>query len=545
MLDITIKVDDKKFTYPKGVSLLEISKDFVNNFNDKIIIAKLNGSLCELNQKVLNNSTVKFFDRYSMEGNKVYESGLLFILIKAFKDELDTDITIEHSLDKGILVKTAKGINQDLLNRVKARMEIIISEDKKIDKLLINRKEAIAYYQKEKELDKVSMLKYNTNTNINLYKLSNTYDYFFSNLPISTGYIKEFKLNLIDEDSFVISYPNLYNSKINYKHHEKVFGEFEKFSDWSKRIGIVSISDLNMKVSDGTINDYIFLSEIYQNNNLYNIAKSISSNKNIKVVLISGPSSSGKTTTSRKLKLFLKGFGIHPKTLSIDDYFVDREKTPKKEDGTYDYESLDAIKVDLFNRDISKLLKGEKVKTPTYDFISGKSTYISDPIELKEDEILIIEGLHALNEKLTYLIDKKNKYKIYLSPLVVLNLDNHNRIKTSDIRLLRRIVRDSKTRGYKAEDVLSVWENVRDGEEKNVFPFQDEADVVFNTALLYELGSLKTYAEPLLYLVDEKSEYYNDAVRLLNLLKVILPIPSDFIPRDSILREFIGDGYYL
>ena len=255
MLDITIKVNDTKYTYPKGISLLEISKDFVNNFKDKIIISKVNGSLCELNQKIFNNSTVKFFDRYSLEGNKVYESGLLFILIKAFKDELDTRLKIEHSLDKGILVTTDKMINEELLKRVKKRIDNIISEDIQIDKLLINRKEAIAYYQKEKELDKVNMLRYNTNTNINLYKLDNTYDYFFSNLPISTGYIKEYKLNLINTSSFVISYPNLYYDKINYRHHEKLFSEFKRFSDWSNKIGIEYISDLNNKVSNGDIND--------------------------------------------------------------------------------------------------------------------------------------------------------------------------------------------------------------------------------------------------------------------------------------------------
>ena len=545
MLDITVKINDKKYSYPKGISLLDISKDFQSKFNHKIIIAKVNESISELSKKIYDNCSIGFYDRSMYEGLKAYESGLLFIMIKAFKDEFNIDVIIKHSLDKGILVKTNHSINNEVLTKVKKRMDEIIKKDIPIDKLLINRKEAIKYYEKNKEYDKVKMLKYNTNTNVNLYKLDNMYDYFFSFLPVSTGYMEEYKLNLIDDNNFVISYPSLYSDKISYKHHDKLFNEFEEYSEWCKKIGISTIPDLNERVSNGTINDYIFLSETHQNNNLYEIARKIFNNKNIRIVLISGPSSSGKTTTSRKLQLFLKGFGVNPKTLSIDDYFVDREKTPRKEDGTLDYECIESIRIDAFNKDLAKLLKGEKVKTPTFNFIEGKGEYITEPMELKKDEILIIEGLHALNEKISSLVDKKNKYKIYLSPLTVLNIDNHNRIKTTDIRLLRRIVRDSRTRGYTATEVIGIWNMVRRGEEEYVFPFQDEADVVFNTTLIYELGVLKTYVEPLLYLVDEEDVNYKYAVRLLKILKEVLPIPSDYIPKDSILREFIGEGYFL
>lgn len=545
MLSITIKCNDEKYTYPKGISLLDISKDFQGQHSEKIIVAKVDGMITELSTKLFNNAKVEFYDRDSSIGNKVYESGLMFILIKAFKDLYDSDITITHSLDTGIYIKSEKRINSDALDKVGKKMEELISLDLPIDKLLINRKEAIKYYEKIKEYDKVNILKYNTNTNINLYKLENTYDYFFNNLPVSTGYIKEFKLTHIDLTSFVITYPNIYTKKLVYKHHEKLFNEFNNYASWCSKLGIKSICDLNENVTKGIINDYVFLAENYQNNNLMKIAEKISSNKNIRIVLISGPSSSGKTTTSKKLQLFLKGFGIKPKTLSIDDYFVDRDDTPKKEDGSLDFESIKAIKLDLFNRDLTKLLNGEKVKIPTFNFVVGKGEYINDATSLEENEILIIEGLHALNNELTSSIEKKYKFKIYLSPLTVLNLDNHNRVKTSDIRLLRRIVRDNRTRGYNAKSVLDAWSSVREGEEKNVFPFQDDADVIFNTSLLYELGVLKTYAEPLLYMVDEKDDCYKDAVRLLNLLKNILPIPSDCIPKDSIIREFIGDGYYV
>lgn len=545
MLSISIKYKDKKYVYPRGTSLLEISKDFQSEFQDKIIISIVDGAITELGTNLFSNATVDFYDKNSEIGNKVYEAGLLFILIKSFKDLYNEKIKISHSIDKGIYIQSNKTITEKVLDEVKNKMEEMIKANLSIDKLLINRKEAIKYYQKIKEFDKVELLKYNTNTNINLYKLDNTYDYFFNPLPVSTSYIKEFKINMIDKDSFVISYPSLYTSKISYKHHEKLFDAFNDYYDFSSKLGIKSICDLNKKVTEGTINDYVFLSETYQNNKLLKIAEDISNNKNIKLVLISGPSSSGKTTTSKKLQLFLKGFGINPKTLSIDDYFVDREKTPKKEDGSYDFESINAIKLDLFNRDLTKLLKGEKVKLPTYNFILGKGEYIDEATSLEENEILIIEGLHALNNELTSSIDKKNKYKIYLSPLTVLNLDDHNRIRTTEVRLLRRIVRDNRTRGYKAKDVLNAWLSVREGEEKNVFPYQDEADVIFNTTLLYEVCVLKTYAEPLLFAVDEKEEHYKEAVRLLNLLKNILAIPSDCIPKDSILREFIGDGYFI
>lgn len=544
MLSITVKCNNQKMTYPKGVSLLEVSKDFQSEFKSKILIGKVNGILSELSVNLFNNVEVEFYDKLSTTGNKVYESGLLFILSLAFKEVFNSDIIVRYSLDTGIYIKSPVLISSNDLEVVKTKMNEMIKADLPIDKLLINRKEAIKYYDRVGEEDKKDILKYNTNTNVNLYKLNNTYDYFFNNLPISTGYLEEFKLTLIDRNSFVITYPNVYSSKLVYKHHEKLYTAFKEYDEWCNTVGVDSICDLNDKVTEGNINDYIFLSEAYQNNNLYDIAKQISDDKDIKIVLISGPSSSGKTTTSKKLQLFLRAFGISPKTLSIDDYFVDREKTPKKEDGTYDFESIRAVKLEQFNKDLTKLLNGDKVKVPTYNFVLGRGEYINDPIDLKKNEILIIEGLHALNNELTSSIPKKNKFKIYLAPLTVLNLDNHNRIKTTDVRILRRIIRDNRTRGYDAKESLESWERVREGEEKNVFPFQDEADVIFNTTLLYELGALKVYAEPLLYKVSENDDCYKDAIRLLNLLKNVLPIPSDCIPRDSIIREFIGDGYF-
>lgn len=546
MKEITITYKDKNYKYPEDTTLLDISKDFESDFIDKIIVGEINGRIYELSTKIKEDSKINFYDHNSGIGNRIYESGLIFILAKAFKDVLKADIEVKYSIDKGIYIASTKKITTDSLDKVYNEMKSIVKKDLRIEKSLVSRIDAIKYYNENNNKDKVNILKYSVNTNVNLYRLSDMYDYFFSYLPISTSYLKDFRLTYIDQNSFVLGFPNIYSkTKMPaYKHHEKLFNEFKTYDEWCRKLGIKNVSGLNLRVSKGNIDDLILLSENIQNHNLFNIAETIKSNKKLKVILIAGPSSSGKTTTSRKLELFLKGFGIKPRAISVDDYFIDRDKTPRLEDGSYDFESLNAIDVDGFNKDLKNLLDGKEVKLPTYNFITGKREYLNDEIKLEENEILIIEGLHALNEKLTHLIDKKNKYKIYLSPLTVLSLDNHNRIKTTDNRLLRRIIRDNRTRGYSASDTLSSWAKVREGEEKYIFPFQDEADVVFNTSLIYELGVIKTYAEPLLFSVSEDDPNYKEAIRLLNLLKNILPISNDNIPNDSIIREFIGNGYF-
>lgn len=536
----------KSYMYPKDITLEDISKDFQENYSETIIMAEVNGRPYELNYKVTDDVTVDFFDLTSPTGNRVYESGLIFVLEKACLNMLNSEIEVKYSIDKGIYIKTYKKITKEDLDKVSKEMKEIVKRDLPIQKNLVNRLEAIEYYKSTKSYDKVNVLKYSVNTNVNLYRLMDIYNYFFSYLPVSTGALKEFKLTYIDQNSFVLRYPNIYylNKIPVYKHHDKLFNEFKKYDEWSEKLGIENVSSLNSRVTKGNVDDIVLLSENIQNNSLFKIAETIYNNKKLKLILLAGPSSSGKTTTSKKLELFLKGFGLNPIAISIDNYFVDRDKTPRLPDGSYDFESLNSINVELFNRNLKDLLDGKEVTLPVYNFITGKSELSDESIKLGEKEILIVEGLHALNEELTYSIDKKNKYKIYLCPLTVLSLDNHNRIRTTDNRLLRRIVRDNRTRGYSASDTLSTWGKVREGEEKYVFPFQDEADVIFNTSLIYELGVLKTYAEPLLYSVEESDPMYKEAVRLLNLLKNILPISNDYIPVDSIVREFIGGGYF-
>lgn len=536
----------KSYMYPKDITLEDISKDFQENYSETIIMAEVNGRPYELNYKVTDDVTVDFFDLTSPTGNRVYESGLIFVLEKACLNMLNSEIEVKYSIDKGIYIKTYKKITKEDLDKVSREMKEIVKRNLPIQKNLVNRLEAIEYYKSTKSYDKVNVLKYSVNTNVNLYRLMDIYNYFFSYLPVSTGALKEFKLTYIDQNSFVLRYPNIYylNKIPVYKHHDKLFNEFKKYDEWSEKLGIENVSSLNNKVTKGNVDDIVLLSENIQNNSLFKIAETIYNNKKLKLILLAGPSSSGKTTTSKKLELFLKGFGLNPIAISIDNYFVDRDKTPRLPDGSYDFESLNSINVELFNKNLKDLLDGKEVTLPVYNFITGKSELLDESIKLGEKEILIVEGLHALNEELTYSIDRKNKYKIYLCPLTVLSLDNHNRIRTTDNRLLRRIVRDNRTRGYSASDTLSTWSKVREGEEKYVFPFQDEADVILNTSLIYELGVLKTYAEPLLYSVEENDPMYKEAVRLLNLLKNILPISNDYIPVDSIVREFIGGGYF-
>ena len=546
MNEIKVKYKNKEYTYEKGTTLLDVSKDFQEDFQEQIIMGSVNDRPAELNFVLPDKSRVEFFDNTSEVGNKVYESGLVFILVEAFSNVLKSEIEIKYSIDKGIYVYTKKKITEEDLNKVTEEMKSIVKKDLPITKNLISRVEAINYYKSIGDYDKVDVLKYSVNTNVNLYRLNDTYDYFFSYLPVSTGVIKDFKLTYIDEHGFVLRYPNIYymNKIPTYKHHEKLFNEFKKYDEWCEKLGIGNVSELNNRVTKGNINDIILLSENIQNRRLFDIAEKIKDNKNIKIILIAGPSSSGKTTTSKKIELFLKGYGLNPISLSVDDYFVDREKTPKLEDGTYDFESLRAINTEKFNKDLRDLLDGKEVYPLKYNFITGKSEKNNKSIKLGEKEILIIEGLHALNEDLTYSIEKKNKFKIYLCPLTVLSLDNHNRIRTTDNRLLRRIARDNATRGYNASQTITSWRNVRKGEEMYVFPYQDEADVIFNTSLIYELGVLKTYVEPLLFSVEEGDPNYKEAIRLLNLLKNVLPVPPNYIPKDSILREFIGGGYF-
>lgn len=536
--------------FDSEVSLLEVSAAFKNNFDYPIMAAKVDNDICDLSETISKKCDVDFFDRSSSVGNSIYSRGLQFILILAVHRLFNGEakVFIEHSIDKGFYFEIeGVQINKSTLPKIEEEMHNIVKEDLKFTKLSVARLDAIKFYRKKDMLDKEKVLKYISNTYINLYRLDDIYDYFYGEMPYSTKDIDEFKLTYIRDNGFVLSYPDIYNPEItlNYKHHEKLFDKFLEYTRWGKMLGINNAADLNEKVSTGNYNEIIRISEINYNNQLNDIAEDIK-NKNgkIKLVLIAGPSSSGKTTTSKKLEGYLRSKGINTFSVSIDDYFFDREKTPLDENGEPDFESLRAIDVDLFNKHLIKLLDGESINMPIYNFASGKREYKKDPVKLNKDDVIIIEGLHALNDELTISIERKNKYKIYISPLTQLNIDSHNRIFTSDTRKLRRIVRDNKYRGYGAADTLRQWKKIREGEEKYIFPFQDDIDKIVNSALLYEISVLKVYVEPLLFSVDENDEFYPEVLRLINFLRNFLPIPSEGVPADSVLREFIGGSIF-
>lgn len=538
-------------TYEPNTSFLEISKDFKNYYNFPVLIAKVNNHITSLNDTLTRDCKVSFYDRSSSVGHSVYENTVQFILVVAIKKVLgrDTEVKIEHSIDNGVYCEIVnRDINLDIINQIEAKMADLVADGLTVHKVSVSRVDAMQYFKNLGQDDKVKVLRYISNTYVNLYRLDNVYDYFYGELAPNTKVIDDFKLTYIKKNGFVLSYPTILvpECTLDYRHHKKLFDKFLEFTEWGRILDVENAADLNECVSTGNYDDLIRVSEAYFSSQLSEIADQIYENrKNIKLVLIAGPTSSGKTTTSKKLEVYLKSKGIITHQISVDDYFVDRVHTPRNANGELDFESLRAIDVDAFNRDLTKLLEGEKVLLPEYNFVSGKREYKKKWLQLKTDnDIIIVEGLHGLNEELTMSIERRNKFKIYLSPLTQLNIDNHSRIHTSDTRKLRRIVRDNRSRGYSASETLKMWDQIQEGENKYVYPYQDEADVIINSALVYELGILKTYAEPLLFSVEESEDVYPEALRLINFLRNFLPIPSEQVPNDSVLREFIGNSCF-
>ena len=544
---IEITIQNQRYQISSGVTLEEIASQFQQKYKYPILIAKVNNKLEELTKQITNPSNIEFLDLTSREGNRTHISGLTYVLIYAIKKLYDkkANAIIQHSLDKGIYIETNFKLSEGKVTEIKKEMQTIIDSNMPITKMTIDRMEAIDYFENMNDLVKAGVMKYNTNSYVTLYRLGNYYNYFYNLMPISTGSLSNFDLTYIKENGFLLQFPTVYfpDKIMPYQPHPGIFEVFKEHHDWGKIIHVENSVDLNKVVSSGKISDLIRIDETLQSNKLLNIAKEITNHKNVKIVLIAGPSSSGKTTTTRKLCMYFQSFGLKPKMLSMDDYFVEREETPLDEKGQPDYECLKAIDLKLFNTQLEKILNGEEVLIPTFNFALGKKEY-KNKIKLEKDDIILIEGIHALNNNILTNIPRENKYKIYISALTELNIDDHNRVSTTDNRLLRRIIRDNRTRGYNVEHTLKTWISVRKGEEKYIFPFQDEADCTLNTALIYELGVLKTYVEPLLYSVPYESPYYEEARRLINFLRLFLPIPADDIPKDSALREFIGNGCF-
>ena len=546
MTNIIITLDNEfKKEFKKGVTLREIIQELNN---DDIICGMCEGRIVNYDDAFNKSTKLYLYDINTKQGNKIYEKGLLLLFEVSAKEVLgkDIEVIVRFSIDKGVYCEVSKPISKEELSLIKKVMQDKVNKKILFEKIETTRVEAIEYFRKNKRLDKVKTLTYDTSSYVKLYKFDGLYEYILGDLPYDSSVLKYFDLSLVENKGVVVRFPSIYDNKkiIKYTHHENYFNSLESYANWGNVLNINNLGDLNESIINNNAGEIVNLSEIMQDYKLLSIAETIVLNKeNIKVILLSGPSSSGKTTTARKISLYLKTLGLNPVPLSIDDYFVNRDETPLDENGNYDFECLQAVDLKLFDSQVAKLLKGIEVVTPTFDFIKGEKKF-DKKMKLNENDILVIEGLHALNNNLLDNIPRKNKFKIYISPLTYLNIDNDNRISMTDIRLLRRMVRDNRTRGYKPERTLNQWYSVRKGEEKWVFPYQDEADVLFNSSLSYELGVLKTYAEPLLFSVKETDPEYQTAIRLLELLRFVLPIPTDDVPKISILREFIGGGYF-
>ncbi len=532
-----------------GTPLKELSEQWERDYKYDILIAKVNNDIAELSDTITKRCNVEFYDRSSTLGHSVYSASANFILILAVRNVLgeNAKIRFEHSLDNGVFCSIENcNITRSIVKKIEDEMKKIVESNYNFEKYSVSRTDAMKYFSSKKQYDKVSVLKYISNTYINLYRIDDLYDYFYGKLAFSTGQISEFKLTYIMGNSLVLSIPTISNPEytLDYVHHERLAQTFAETTKFSSSLGITHASDLNRVVSSAESTELILNSESYYDSQLQRAADAIIKRNGVRMVLLAGPSSSGKTTTSKKLMTYLKARGMKVVQISVDNYFHDLKDTPLDKDGNYDFESIRAVDVDLFNKDLTSLMDGKKVSMPTYNFVKGKREYRGNYIQLEENDIMVIEGIHCLNDELTNTIERQYKYKIYISPLVDLNIDDHNHIHTTDIRKLRRIVRDSKTRGKGALDTLSMWSSVRKGEENYIYPYQDDADTVINSSLLYEIGVLKVYVEPLLFCVEENEEVYPEALRLINFLRNFLPIPSDDVPIDSVLREFIGGSCF-
>ena len=537
--------DNTTHEYEKGISFYEISKDITMN---NIMGFKIGNEVFSLDCKVTNDCKIEFINTNDIIGNKIYKAGLKFLFEVALLETFPKlKISYEHSVPRGMLgvVSGDKILTQDDLNKIKSKMADLVKEDEKIEKINVSPKEAIKYYQVTNELEKASNIQSISDKMVTLYKLHNRLNYFYSIMPYSIGSINKYELIYLGNNRIVFLFPSV-NSNGNvpeYVHYDKIIDSFLEGKKWLDNLNMPYISDLNKTIGNGKIKDFIRSNELIFSLNIAKVVDNIISNRDIKFILISGPSSSGKTTTTSRISSYLEALGYNTIKISLDDYFVDRDKNPVDENGKYDFECLEAIDVEAFNNDLNRLLNGEEITLPTYNFITGKREYSKDKVMMKENTIFLIEGLHALSDDLTINVEDKYKYKIYLSPFIPLNIDEHNYVSTIDLRLLRRIVRDNRTRGYDIFKTIDNWQKVRYGEEKYIFPYIHQANIIINTALAYEIGVLKVFVEPLLLSVGVDSNYYEEARRLIDFLKQFFPIPGEYVNDESILREFIGGKY--
>lgn len=548
---LKVTVDGIEYDYPFGTPYKVIANDFQKEYPHDILLVNRDGKLCELHKSLDRNCTLKMITAAEKPGMKTYERSVVFLLLKAFYDVIGRDnltrISVEYALSNALFIRAMGNftLDQTVLNLVEQQMKSIVFQAIPIKKESINTDDAVEMFRNIQMNDKANLLSFRINSHVNVYSLDGFTDYFYGYMVPDTGYLKYFGLELF-ENGFVLRLPSQKDPEHlgEFNPSVKVFRELYDATLKSETLHISNVAEMNHVISHGGATQMILAHEAMMEKKIGDIAEEIVNRQGVRFIMIAGPSSSGKTTFSQRLSAQLLSCGLHPHAISTDNYFKNRSDTPRDENGQYDFESLGAMDVEQFNLDMTRLLKGETVEIPQFNFKKGTREYNGDYLTMGAQDVLVIEGIHCLNDQFSYALPKESKYRIYISCLTTLNIDDHNYIPTSDARLLRRIERDARTRGYSARATIQMWPSVRNGEENNIFPYQDSADMVFNSALIYEIALLKPYVEPLLFGVPRDCEEYLEAKRLLKFLNYFLPIPADRVPQTSLMREFIGGGCY-
>lgn len=512
-----------------------------------IIACTCNNEVKSLNFEIKDTDKIRLLDTSTKDGHRIYIRGILYVMAKALEESYPlAKLSVNYQLADAMFCKIENmEITDEIIQKIKSRMQEIIDKDIKIKKVEMSKEEAEKFYDNEKTKRGIAQISNDQKEIVSLYYCESYYNYFFGVMPISTGYTNIFDV-IKYKDGFLVRYPATSNPKELEKQRDskKLLATLEEYEDIHKVLKVHTLYNLNKEIRDGNARDLILLSEALHEKKISDIADSIAKKRNIKMVLIAGPSSSGKTTFAKRLGVQLRLNGLKPVTISVDNYFVERSETPRDENGEYNFECLEAIDLNLFNNHIKELLDGGEIDVPTFDFKVGTKRYNGEKMHLADDEILVIEGIHCLNDKLTSSIPMEQKYKIYISDLTVLNIDYCNRISTTDTRLLRRIVRDNNYRGYTALHTLKSWDSVNRGEHQNIFPYQENCDAMFNSSLIYEISVLKKHALPLLEEITNAEPEYSEAKRLVKFLKYFDDIDEEFIPRNSLMREFIGGSVF-
>ncbi|ANX02004.1 AAA family ATPase [Thermoclostridium stercorarium subsp. leptospartum DSM 9219] len=545
---ITVTIDGKKYSVTKGSTLEQIKNDFYSDSKSIVVAAYVNNEIRELTYAVTEDCNITFIDLSTADGARIYERSLTFLLVKAFHDIFPGEsLEICHSVSKGLFFEcSVRGLDENGVKIIEARMRELVNMDLPFEKKTMPTEEAKQLFINKNRPDKYGAIKYREKPYVTFYKFDDMEDYFYGYMVPSSGYLSLFRLEY-DNGGIVLISPRTTNPNTIEEHDipKKLFQIFSEYRQWVNILGVDNVGKLNDIVESGKADEFIRISEALHEKKIARIADMIAERKDrVKVILIAGPSSSGKTTFAQRLSIQLRVNGLIPVTISTDDYFVDKDKTPLDENGKPDYEALEAVDLKLFNEHLNSLIKGAEVSIPTFNFLTGKREYRGRKLRLGKDHVLIIEGIHGLNPRLTEEVSEDSKFKIYISAITSMRIDKHNRIPTTDLRFIRRIVRDYKFRGCPAEKTIELWPSVRRGEERNIFPFQEQADVMFNSSLIYELGVLKTLAIPLLSEIRPDQPQYAESRRLIEFLSYFLNIESYEIPPNSILREFIGGSCF-